>query len=120
MRYVWDASTDSAESRFHELLTIAELEIDFLMLAAVSHSGQTFFISERYVSNVLCWWHSSTVRYPEKLISLLKDQYSTQYRRQWISMDIKDVTKIEPDIGRYAMLAEQIKKDLQKYRMILK
>lgn len=32
--------------------------------------------------------------YPEKLISLLKDQYTTQYRRQCISMDIKDVTKI--------------------------
>ena len=41
--YVWDGSPDSAESRFHELLTIAELEIDFLMLAAVSYSPNIFY-----------------------------------------------------------------------------
>jgi len=34
--------SDSAESRFHELLTTAKLEIDFLMLEARSYSVQTF------------------------------------------------------------------------------
>lgn len=48
MRYMWNGSLDFAESRFHELLTIAELEIDFLMLAAVSYSSQTFFIFVMY------------------------------------------------------------------------
>lgn len=50
----------SAESRLHELLTIAELEIDFLMLAAGSRIRAErffFFISMRYVLDVLCWWH---------------------------------------------------------------
>lgn len=36
---MWDDQClDSAESRIHELLTIAELEIDFLLLAAESAS----------------------------------------------------------------------------------
>jgi len=41
---VRDGSSDSAESRFHELLTIAELEIDFLMLAAVSYIRAKHFL----------------------------------------------------------------------------